>query len=211
MLKSIFISFFLAIFFLNSSFAKELKDIIPEVRTDFTTREKAVNFGLIYGAQWGIYLATQMPAIKRDGSFSNYSTNFFSPHFDKDSFDFNIFQHTLSGGAYYLTYRARGYSQQSAFLWSFLSSLAFEFTIENLTERPSYQDIYQTPVYGTILGIGVEKLSRTLHATESWWGHGLGYLINPFTLLPRQKKESTLTLSPLYRKDLFGMNLEYRF
>ena len=211
MLKMVFFSIFVAIFSLSACLASEQDDYIAEVRTDFTAEEKAVNFGLIYTAQWAFYLATQMPAIKKEGSFRNYTTNFFSPHFDKDSFDFNIFQHTLAGGAFYLTYRARGYTQQNAFFWSFLSSLAFEFTIENLTERPSYQDIYQTPVYGTILGIGVEKLSRFLHATDSWWGHGLGYLINPFTLLPRQKKESTLTLAPVYREKLVGMNLEYRF
>lgn len=76
-----------------------------------------------------------------------------------------------------------------AFLWSFVSSLAFEFTIETVTERPSWQDIYQTPVYGTLLGLGVEKVSDKLYETNTWWGKTLGTVINPFRLLKKLDPE----------------------
>ncbi len=144
--------------------------------------ERMTNFGMVYGAQWTTYLLTQRPAIEDHGSFRNWYTYPTSPHFDNDSFDYNIFQHSLSGAAYFLFYRNRGYTKVDAFLWSFVSSLAFEFTIETVTERPSWQDIYQTPVYGTILGMGVEKVSDTLYDTDTWWGKTLGTIVNPFRL-----------------------------
>lgn len=148
-----------------------------------SSSERATNFGMVYGAQWTIYVLTQKPTIEDHGSLENWTTYPFSPHFDNDSFDYNIFQHSLSGAGYFLFYRARGYRKVDAFLWSFISSLAFEFTIETVTERPSWQDIYQTPVYGTILGMGVEKLSDTLYDTNTWWGKTLGTIVNPFRLI----------------------------
>lgn len=141
------------------------------------------NFGAMYAAQVGVYVLTQKPAIEDHGSFRNWYTYPFRPHFDTDSFDYNIFQHSLTGTAYFLFYRARGYKRVDAFLWSFISSLAFEFTIETVTERPSWQDIYQTPVYGTIVGMGVEKISDTLYNTQTWWGKTLGTIVNPFRLI----------------------------
>ena len=151
--------------------------------------ERMANFGAVYGTQWTIYLLTQRSAIEEHGSLRNWYTYPFSPHFDNDSFDFNIFQHSLSGASYFLFYRARGYTKVDAFLWSFVSSLAFEFTVETVTERPSWQDIYQTPVYGTLLGLGVEKVSDKLVETNTWWGKTLGTAINPFRLLKKLDPE----------------------
>lgn len=156
--------------------------------------ERMSNFGMVYGAQWTAYVLTQRPAIEKHGSFKNWYSNMGSPHFDTDSFDYNIFQHSLTGATYFLFYRARGYTKVDAFLWSFISSLAFEFTVETVTERPSYQDIYQTPVYGTILGMGVEKLSDTFYDTNTWWGKTLGTIVNPFRLL--SSKKETVTFMP---------------
>lgn len=153
--------------------------------------ERAANFGAMYGAQWAVYVLTQKPVIEDHGSFRNWYTYPFSPHFDNDSFDYNIFQHSLTGAAYFLFYRARGYRQVDAFLWSFISSLAFEFTIETVTERPSWQDIYQTPVYGTIVGIGVEKISDSLYDTHTWWGKTLATIVNPFRLISVKDKSVT--------------------
>lgn len=154
-------------------------------RERVTSDERLTNFGIVYGTQWAVYLATQKATIEDHGSLKNWLNYPFSPHFDNDSFDYNIFQHSLSGASYFLFYRARGYTRVDAFLWSFFSSLAFEFTIETVTERPSWQDIYQTPVYGTLLGLGVETVSDKLVATNSWWGKTLGTMVNPFRLLKK--------------------------
>lgn len=147
-------------------------------------KEKIVNFSIVYAAQWTYYLIVHKKEIDKYGSFENWINNPRDPHYDRDSFEYNLYRHTLAGQYYYLFYRSRNYSEQNAFIWSAISSFAFEFTIETMTERPSYQDLYQTPVFGTVLGVGVEKFSKYLHETETWPGHLFGYILNPFTLLP---------------------------
>ena len=139
---------------------------------------------MVYAVQWTYYLIAHEREIKKYGSIENESKNFLNPHYDRDGFEFNLIRHTFAGHYYYLFYRSRNYTEENAFIWSFISSFAFEFTIETITERPSYQDLYQTPVFGTVLGVGAEKLSKYLHGRGTWIGHAAGYLINPFTLLP---------------------------
>ncbi|RYZ50333.1 MAG: DUF3943 domain-containing protein [Proteobacteria bacterium] len=152
--------------------------------SDISGVEKAGNFGFVYAAQWAVYYASQSETIKEHGGMENWTENPFKPHFDKDHFNYNLFKHTAVGQYYYLFYRSRGYDKKTAFAWTTLSSLAFEFTIETMTERPSYQDIYQTPVFGSIVGMGFEQLSLYFHSLETWPSTMLGYLFNPFTVLP---------------------------
>lgn len=155
-----------------------------KTQAKISSEEKGYNFATVYAAQWTYYLIVQNKEIKKYGSFENWYKNPFDPHYDRDSFDYNLYKHTLAGHYYYLFYRSRNYTEQNAFIWTYLSSLVFEFTIETVTERPSYQDLYQTPVYGTVLGVGVENLSNYLHDTDTKIGHFFGYLLNPFTLIP---------------------------
>ena len=148
-----------------------------------TGKEKTVNFAVVYAAQWVYYLTVHEDEIEKYGSFDNWKKNPWDPHYDRDSFEYNLIRHTMAGQYYYLFYRSRNYSEQNAFIWSAISSFAFEFTIETVTERPSYQDLYQTPVFGTVLGVGVEKFSNYLHEQDHWATHLLGYILNPFTLI----------------------------
>lgn len=161
-------------------------------RDDISATEKTMNFGIVYFAQWVGYYATQERIIAEHASYENWRKNIATPHFDKDHFNFNLFKHTAVGQYYYLFYRSRGYGVRSSMHWSALSSLAFEYTIETLTEAPSYQDLYQTPVFGSIVGMGFERLSLYLHSLETWPTTMLAYLFNPFTLLP----DSSYRLSP---------------
>lgn len=162
---------------------------------DVPRRERAVNFTAVYAAQWTYYLTKQDKEIKKNGSFENWIQYPLNPHHDLDSFHYNLVRHTLTGQYYYLFYRSRNYSQQDSFLWSVISSLAYEFTIETVTERPSYQDLYQTPAFGTALGVGAENLSLYLHDKDTWYTHLLAYIINPFTLL-RPTREVFATIYP---------------
>ncbi|MES2803821.1 MAG: DUF3943 domain-containing protein [Bdellovibrionota bacterium] len=152
------------------------------------SKEKVANFAAVYAAQWTYYLTAHKDEIKKYGSFENWVQYPMDPHYDRDGFEYNLIRHTIAGQYYYLFYRSRNYTEQNAFIWSFISSFAFEFTIETITERPSYQDLYQTPVFGTVLGVGVEKLSIYLHDTDTWLGHLTGYILNPFPLLPATNK-----------------------
>ena len=156
---------------------------VIDISEDLRTAERFKNFGVVYGAQWAFYLVSQEATIREHGSFHNWTTNPWNPTFDKDTYDYNVFKHALAGQYYYQFYRYRGYSQSESFLWSFASSLAFEFTIETVTEKPSLQDIYQTPVFGAVVGVGFENLSRYLHSLDTWYAHTLAYILNPFPLL----------------------------
>lgn len=139
---------------------------------------------LLYAGQWTYYLTIQGENLRENGDLRHWGSRIGNPHFDKDFYDYNLFLHTFAGTGYYGYYRAYGSSRARSFGLSFLSVLLFEFTIETLTERPSFQDIYQTPVLGSLLGMGMEDIS--LHCLESDWRivRGMGYLLNPFTLVP---------------------------
>lgn len=150
-------------------------------------REKLINYGIVFATQWAVYIADQGETIQDHGSLENWWKHQTSPHFDKDSFDYNLFKHSFVGHYYYLFYRSRGYQERQAFYWAAISSLTFEFGIEALTEKPSFQDIYQTPVFGTIVGMGAERLSDYLHSIGTIPTTVLAYIFNPFTLLPGSK------------------------
>lgn len=188
----------------------KVKPVKPQPRADFSDKDIIINFGAVYAVQWAAYLIDQYSIIKEMGSYENWNNNPRKPHFDKDNFEYNIFKHSLAGSYYYLWYRSRGYSLERSFLMSFMSSLAFEFTIETITERPSWQDIYQTPVFGTVLGLGLEKASRYFHSLDTWLAHALGYILNPFTLIPTMKG-TELIVSPFIDKKEQGLNVSLRF
>jgi hypothetical protein len=146
--------------------------------------ERVVNFSILYGLQWGTYVITQHETIRTQGSFANWTHNPFKPHFDLDGINYNIFAHSYVGHLYYQYYRAQGYGQAASFLWTAISSTAFEFAIETATEQPSFQDLYQTPIFGTLLGNGFERVSFYFHSMDVWPARALGYLFNPFSLIP---------------------------
>lgn len=205
----------ITLFFLITAartFAEDTRPLyLPRERDKLSTNETVVNFGAVYSVQWLYYLTDQKVQIREHGSFENWIQYPLRPHFDKDSFDYNIFKHSITGSYYYHWYRSRGYDERRAFMWSFISSLTFEFTIETITERPSYQDIYQTPVFGAVLGIGVEKAARYFHSLDTWYGHTLGYILNPFNLIPRIKEQEQVTAAPLIDKDKVGVYASYTF
>lgn len=156
----------------------------PEETYIVPFRKKALNFGLVYTAQWAVYVITQYETIREHGSFDNFIKYSIRPHFDRDHFDYNIIKHTLSGQYYYLFYRSQGYDVKEAFISTFASSLAFEFAVETVTERPSIQDIYQTPVFGTIAGMAFDQVSHEFISSPHRALRIVGYVLNPFRLLP---------------------------
>ncbi|WP_413557226.1 DUF3943 domain-containing protein [Bdellovibrio sp. HCB209] len=178
-------------------------------KTEFAEHEKLKNFGIMYGLQWIVYIGSQHETIKSHGSWHNFFNNPFHPDYDKDTFDYNIFKHSLSGELYYQYYRSRGYIEQDAFLWAVTSSLAFEFAIETVTEVPSLQDIYLTPVLGTIVGFGFEKLSLYFHSKKTWPNRLLGYVFNPFTILPDSRYG--YVAMPIVSENFKGVQVSWSF
>ena len=58
---------------------------------------------------------------------------------------------------------------------TFISSTLFEFTVEIYTEPAKVQDLYQTPILGSVLGVGLETLSLYLLNT----GNSFGRILKP--------------------------------
>ncbi|PIP89937.1 MAG: hypothetical protein COW01_00500 [Bdellovibrionales bacterium CG12_big_fil_rev_8_21_14_0_65_38_15] len=140
------------------------------------------HLGIIYAASWALYPLTQPTVFKDNGSFKNYGNNFGEVVFDRDTPFWNWLVHPISGSQLYLYYRANGYNRIDSVGLTFISSTLFEFTVEVYTEPASIQDLYQTPILGSILGYGIENLSLWLLNTNHPIAKFLGHTLNPSTM-----------------------------
>lgn len=154
------------------------------VDRDHSWEENVKNIGIVYGLTWVFYPLVQPKVFKVENGFSTYKKNFGRLVFDKDEPVWNLFVHPLTGSQLYLLYRAEGYSRTAAMGMASISSALFEFTVEILTEPASVQDLYQTPILGTVLGLGIETLSMSMLNSGTTAGKIVGHLINPATLFP---------------------------
>lgn len=149
---------------------------------DHSFKESAGHIAAIYGITWVVYPLSQWEVFKEKGSLKKYRRNFGELVFDKDEPFWNQLVHPISGSQLFLYYRANGYSRMDSFLMSTISSSLFELTVEVYTEPASVQDLYITPVFGSILGLGLEKASLYLLNTGNAFGRFWGHVINPATL-----------------------------
>ena len=149
-----------------------------------TFKEDLANLGVVYGITWVVYPLTQPNILKDGGSFDEYKENFGKIVFDQDEPFWNWMVHPFSGSQLYLWYRAHGYSRIDSLTMSAISSTLFEFTVEIYSEPASIQDLYQTPILGAVLGVGLEKFSMYLLNTGNAMGKFFGHLLNIGTLFP---------------------------
>ncbi|MBK26867.1 MAG: hypothetical protein CME70_22890 [Halobacteriovorax sp.] len=147
-----------------------------------TLKESALHLSAIYGLSWALYPITQPEVFREKGSIKNYRYNFGRLVFDRDEPFWNWFVHPITGSQLYLYYRANGYNRVDSLGMAFISSTLFEFTVEIYTEPASVQDLYQTPVIGSVIGLGLENLSLYLLNTGNAFGRFLGHVLNPSTL-----------------------------
>ncbi|MCO4753736.1 MAG: DUF3943 domain-containing protein [Bacteriovoracaceae bacterium] len=148
-----------------------------------TYTETAYRQGQVFVFHSVGYIATQFDTIKKDGSWSGYKDRFLDFQYDPDNSAWNLLGHPLTGAQVFLFYRAHGYTEEKAFLMGALSSLYFEVLIESYTERPSAQDTLNTPIFGAMLGAGIERVSKVLINSDSKFKNVLGRIINPFSFL----------------------------
>lgn len=144
--------------------------------------QTAGHVAALYGVSWGLYYASQPTVIKEKGSWKNFKHNLGRVVFDKDEPFWNWMVHPISGSQLYLYYRANGYDKINSVQLAFLSSTLFEFLVEIYTEPASIQDLYQTPLLGSALGLMLEKISLTLLNTQSTPLMILGHILNPSTM-----------------------------
>lgn len=85
------------------------------------------------------------------------------PEWDHDKFIFNYVLHPYAGAAYFMAARSCGFNFYQSMLYStIISNIGWEFGIEAFMERPSYQDLFITPLVGSTLGEGFYRLKRHL-------------------------------------------------
>ena len=194
---------------------KETKKRRPNVIYTYQNRphskvETWKHIGIMYGVSLAAYPLTQPTVVREEGSFKKYRDNFGDLVFDRDEPFWNWIVHPISGSQLFLYYRANGYTRIDSLGLTFISSALFEFTIEAYTEPASIQDLYQTPVIGSLLGVGIENLSLYLLNTGNLMGRVFGHILNPSTLFPFF--EGRLNVSPYYDgKDTQGIKATYEF
>ncbi len=165
---------------------------------------------LVFGGHALGYVVTQWNTARREGSADSYKENFGRFRFDADNTAWNFVGHTYTGAQVYLYYRAQGYRQNSSLYLSFLSSLWFEVFIENYTERPSFQDVFNTPIFGSTLGYVIEKGSVEMINSKSRWERFFGRVLNPFSFLVEDKE--SLSFSPLFnRGGIYGAQMSFTY
>ncbi|MGM9846533.1 MAG: DUF3943 domain-containing protein [Muribaculaceae bacterium] len=75
------------------------------------------------------------------------------PEWDHDHFVFNYILHPYAGAVYYMAARSSGFNAARSLLYcTLVSTIGWEFGIEAFMERPSIQDLFVTPLAGSVLG-----------------------------------------------------------
>ena len=119
---------------------------------------------------------------KKNYDFGKWSRNVSNPSWDEDKWWINYVLHPYWGSAYYLDARGRGLSRWGAFTFSLFASSLYEFGTEAFAEEPSIQDIFVTPIAGSLLGMVLEGTWRELVLkgdSRSWGDSALLYFIDP--------------------------------
>lgn len=108
------------------------------------------------------------------------------PEWDGDDPIFNYILHPYAGAVYFMAARSNGFNfYQSLLFCACVSTIGWEFGIEACMERPSYQDIFITPLVGSIMGEGFYRLKRLIVDRDYYVlgsraiGHILAFFLDP--------------------------------
>lgn len=108
------------------------------------------------------------------------------PEWDSDKAIFNYILHPYAGAAYFMCARSNGFNFFGSLLYSALiSTFGWEFGIEACMERPSYQDIFITPLIGSAIGECFYRVKRSIVDNDyHLWGSSVlgnivAFLIDP--------------------------------
>jgi hypothetical protein len=125
---------------------------------------------------------TQWTPAQRRVSLPRWWANVRDPKWDTDRWFFNYLGHPYFGAIVYIRARERRFGLLGGFGYAALLSGVYEYGIEALFERPSYQDLLVTPVGGVLLGALLfepvrEHIRRK--AARSWYDHVALALTDP--------------------------------
>jgi hypothetical protein len=107
---------------------------------------------------------------KKDYSLSVWWDNTTHPENDSDVFYINYILHPYWGASYFVRARERGYNNWQSFGYSALLSTLFEFGVEAGAEEPSKQDLWVTPVIGSMVGLYFMHLRDNVRARDAGRG-----------------------------------------
>jgi Domain of unknown function (DUF3943) len=117
--------------------------------TAFFVGYEAVVTGVLYLLPESV---TKWTDEQRKTSMSRWWENVQHPQWDGDHWYVNYLGHPYFGAIAYIRARERRFGAFGGFWYAALLSTLYEFGIEALFERPSYQDLLVTPVGGLLLG-----------------------------------------------------------
>jgi len=131
---------------------------------------------------------------------------------DTDRLGMNFFFHPYSGSMYFNSARANGYNFLESVPFAFLGSLTWEYFGERT--RPSYNDIINTPVSGSLFGEILYRLSSNLLDDRTT---GIGrffrefgaFILDPVRGVNRlfQGKMTRVTPKEVYQKEPLNVTL----
>lgn len=103
--------------------------------------------------------------IQKTPMFKRWYENVFKkgPKWDTDSWVFNYIMHPYAGAVYFMSARSCGFNFWQSMAYSaIISSVFWEYGIEAFMERPSIQDLFVTPLVGSVIGEGFYRAKRKL-------------------------------------------------
>lgn len=155
------------------------------------------------------------------------------PEWDGDKFIFNYVLHPYAGAAYFMSARSCGFNFGQSLLYSAcISTFGWEYGIEACMERPSIQDLFVTPLVGSIIGEGFYRIKHHIvgEGYRLWGSPVLGnivvFLVDPVNevinlfrgsdtrklhLDRRRKAGVTSSLMPVTTRDYFGFSFNCTF
>jgi hypothetical protein len=117
---------------------------------------------------------TKWTAEQRKTSMSQWRENVQHPQWDQDNWYVNYLGHPYFGAIAYIRARERRFGAFDGFWYAALLSGLYEFGIEALFERPSYQDLIVTPIGGLVLGaLLFEPIRKHIRGKpeRQWYDH----------------------------------------
>ena len=139
-------------------------------------RDTKYFLGYQFGAIAILYVMPESVSGWSDEQKKNYGISVWwekttHPENDSDDFYINYILHPYWGAAYFVRARERGYSNWQSFGYSTLLSTLFEFGVEAGAENPSKQDLWVTPVIGSMVGLYFMHLRDNVRSRDAERGY----------------------------------------
>ncbi|MCM1504138.1 MAG: DUF3943 domain-containing protein [Muribaculum sp.] len=102
-------------------------------------------------------------SLQKDPPLKRWYNNVFKrgPEWDHDKIIFNYVLHPYAGAVYFMSARTCGFNYWRSLLYcTCVSTIGWEYGIEACMERPSIQDLFITPIIGSLFGEGFYRAKR---------------------------------------------------